>query len=60
MNYGDVVDGALLQFRNSGGNSGDICIIPESALYYDGPGQHLLFVFASLCEIILAQRFDRA
>jgi hypothetical protein len=41
-------------------NSGDICVIPEIALYYDGSGRYLLFVFASLCEIILALRFDRA
>ena len=43
---------------NSGipvGNYRDICIIPEIALSYDGAGRHLLFVFASLCEIILAQ-----
>jgi hypothetical protein len=36
-------------------NFGDRCVIPEIALYYDGLGQHLLLVFASLCEIILAQ-----
>ena len=38
----------------------DICIIPEIVLYYDRSGQHLLRAFASLCEIILAQGFDRA
>jgi hypothetical protein len=42
---------------NYGGNYRDNCIIPEIALYYDGSGQHLLLVFASLCEIILALGF---
>ncbi len=35
----------------------NICVIPEIALYYDGAGQDLLLVFASLCEIILALGF---
>jgi hypothetical protein len=30
------------------GSSGDICVIPESAFYYDGSGQTLLRAFAAL------------
>jgi hypothetical protein len=41
-------------------NSGDGCVILGIALYYDGSGRYLLFVFASLCEIILALGFDWA
>jgi hypothetical protein len=46
-----------LKGRGDLGNYRNICVIPEIALYYDGTGQHLLLVFASLCEIILALGF---
>jgi hypothetical protein len=46
-----------LKGRGDLGNYRDICVIPEIALSYDGSGRHLLFVFASLCEIILALGF---
>jgi hypothetical protein len=46
-----------LKGRGDLGNYCDICVISEIALYYDGTGQHLLLVFASLCEIILALGF---
>ena len=41
-------------------NYRDRCVIPKIALNYGGSGQHLLLVFASLCESILALGFDRA
>ena len=42
---------------NYGGNYSDICVVPEIALEDNETGQHLLLVFASLCEIILALGF---